>query len=99
MAAIGFGFILGFLFWFFVRYVLSGFYTINQNERAVKTRFGRANRLGDNTTLEDPVSDYLNKKDRERYSYPLVRVIQPGGPYYRWPWEKIHKVTIATQTM
>ena len=94
-----FGFLLGFLAWFFVRYVLGGFYTVNQDERAVKTRFGRAMRLGDKTTLDDPVSDYLNKKDRERYSYPLVRVIKPGGPYYRWPWEKIHKVTIATQTM
>ncbi len=96
---IAFGFILGFLLWFFVRYVLGGFYTVNQDERAVKTRFGRASRLGDKTTLDDPVSDFLNKKDLERYSYPLVRVIQPGGPYYRWPWEKIHKVTIATQTM
>ncbi len=93
------GIVLGFCAWFFVRYVLGGFYTVAQNERAVKTRFGRAARLGDQTTLNDPVSDYLNKKDKERYIYPLVRVIQPGGPYYRWPWEKIHKVTVATQTM
>jgi regulator of protease activity HflC (stomatin/prohibitin superfamily) len=93
------GIFLGFLLWFFVRYVLGGFYTVNQDERAVKTRFGRAARLGDNTTLDDPVSAPLNKKDKERYRYPLVRVIQPGGPYYRWPWEKIHKVTVATQTM
>jgi regulator of protease activity HflC (stomatin/prohibitin superfamily) len=28
-----------------------------------------------------------------------VRIIQPGGPYFRWPWEKVHKVVIATQTM
>ena len=66
------GIFLGFLVWFFFRYVLGGFYTVNQDERAVKTRFGRAARLGDNTTLEDPVSDPLNKKDRERYRYPLV---------------------------
>ena len=99
MTLIALGFILGFLAWFFVRYVLGGFYTVNQDERAIKTRFGRATRLGDNTTLDDPVSDPLNKKDRERYSYPLLRVIQPGGPYYRWPWEKIYKVTVATQTM
>jgi len=98
-AILFFGFIFGFLFWFFIRYVLGGFYTIKPDERAVKTRFGRATRLGDNTTLDDPVSDFLNKKDKERYRYPLVRVIQPGGPYYRWPWEKIHKVVVATQTM
>ena len=99
MTAVAFGIFLGFLAWFFVRYVLGGFYTVNQDERAVKTSFGRAARLGENTTLEDPVSDFLNKKDKDRYKYPLVRVIQPGGPYYRWPWQKIHKVTVATQTM
>jgi regulator of protease activity HflC (stomatin/prohibitin superfamily) len=99
MTAAVFGIFLGFLAWFFVRYVLGGFFTVNQNERAVKTRFGRAPRLGENTTLDDPVSDFLNKKDRERYSYPLIRIIMPGGPYFRWPWEKVHKVVIATQTM
>lgn len=99
MAAICPGILLGFIGWFFVRYVLTGFYTVDQNERAVKTSFGRATRLGKTTTLEDPVSDFLNEKDRERYSYPLVRIIQPGGPYFRWPWEKIHKVSVATQTM
>jgi regulator of protease activity HflC (stomatin/prohibitin superfamily) len=99
MSFVALGIVLGFCAWFFVRYVLGGFYTVAQNERAVKTRFGRAARLGEQTTLNDPVSDHLNKKDRERYSYPLVRIIRPGGPYYRWPWEKIHKVMVATQTM
>jgi regulator of protease activity HflC (stomatin/prohibitin superfamily) len=26
-------------------------------------------------------------------------VIQPGGPYFKMPWEKIHKVAIATNTV
>lgn len=93
------GFLLGFLAWFILRFGLTSFYTVDQNERAVKTRFGRAVRLGKGTTLEDPISDSLNEKDRERYSYPLVRVIQPGGPYFRWPWERIHKVSVATETI
>lgn len=94
------GAIVGFLAWFSLRYVISGFYTVNQNERAVKTRFGRAERLANRTTHDDPtLLEYLPEKDRERYIYPLVRVIQPGGPYFRWPWERIYKVSIATQTM
>ncbi len=92
-------FILGFLGWFFLRYVIFGFYTVDQNERAVKTRFGRAVRLGKGTTLDDPLADVLNEKDRERYRYPLVQVIKPGGPYFRWPWEKVHKVSVATETI
>ena len=48
------GIILGFLAWFFIRYVLTGFYTVDQNERAVKTSFGRAIRHGKGTTLDDP---------------------------------------------
>jgi regulator of protease activity HflC (stomatin/prohibitin superfamily) len=94
-----FGAFLGFLAWFTLRYVLAGFYTVDQNERAVKTRFGRAVRLGKTTTLEDPIADYLNEKDKERYIYPMVKVIQPGGPYFRWPWERIYKVSIATETI
>jgi regulator of protease activity HflC (stomatin/prohibitin superfamily) len=93
------GVLLGFIGWFFLRYVITGFYTVDQNERAVKTRFGRAVRLSKSTTLDDPISESLNEKDRERYSYPLVRVIPPGGPYFRWPWEKVHKVSVATETI
>jgi regulator of protease activity HflC (stomatin/prohibitin superfamily) len=93
------GLLVGFGAWFTLRYVLSGFYTVDQNERAVKTRFGRAQRLGDKTTLDDPIGELLNEKDRERYIYPQVRVIQPGGPYFRWPWERIYKVSIATETI
>ena len=26
-------------------------------------------------------------------------MIRPGGPYWKWPWEKVHKVSIATQTL
>jgi regulator of protease activity HflC (stomatin/prohibitin superfamily) len=83
-----------------VRCVLFGFYTIDQNQRAVKTRFGRAVRVpGGKTTLEDPVSEFLRPEERSRYTYPQVRVIPPGGPYFKMPWEKIHKVSIATTTV
>ena len=93
------GCIVGFIIWFLVRYLVSGIYTVDQNERAVKTRFGRAERIQDLTTLDDPISDMLSDSQRQRYSYPQVRVIMPGGPYFKWPWEKIHKVSIATGTV
>src|SRR6266545_528373 len=93
------GCILGFVIWFLLRYLVAGLYTVNQNERAVMTSFGRAERVGLATRLEDPISEGLNDEERGRYSFPQVRVIPPGGPYFKWPWQRIQKVTIATQTM
>ncbi len=93
------GCIFGFVVWFLMRYLISGIYTVDQNERAVKTSFGRAERIQNLTTLDDPISDMLSDDQKKRYSYPQVRVIMPGGPYFKWPWEKIHKVSIATETV
>jgi regulator of protease activity HflC (stomatin/prohibitin superfamily) len=94
------GICLGLAAWFVMRVLLMGVYTVDQNERAVKTRFGRAVRVpGGKTTLEDPVSEVLRPEERERYTYPQVRVIPPGGPYFKMPWEKIYKVSIATMTV
>ena len=99
MGSIFFGCVVGFIAWFLVRYLAAGFYTVDQNERAVKTSFGRAERVGEATTLEDPIAAALNAEEKSRYTYPQVRVIPPGGPYFKWPWEKVYKVTVATQTM
>jgi regulator of protease activity HflC (stomatin/prohibitin superfamily) len=99
MTAILFGCVAGFVFWFLVRYLAAGLYTVNQNERAIKTSFGRAERIGNATTLEDPIASSLSAEERARYAFPQVRVIPPGGPYFKWPWEKVHKVSIATQTI
>ena len=92
--------LLGFAAWLLVRVFVTGLYTVDQNERAVKTILGRAERVpGAKTTIDHPVAEFLRPDERERYVYPQVRVIGPGGPYLKMPWEKIHKVSIATVTM
>jgi regulator of protease activity HflC (stomatin/prohibitin superfamily) len=93
------GIVIGFVAWFVVRYLLAGLYTVAQNERAVKTRFGRAQRIEGRTTLDLPVADHLRKDERGRYRYPQVVVIGPGGPYFKWPWEEIYKVSVAIETV
>lgn len=98
MAEILVAFPLGFIIWFFTRYGLFGFYTIGPNERAVITTFGRAQRVGESTTLQDPISETLRPDERQRYEYPQVRVVGPGF-YWKLPWQRVHKVSIATVTV
>ena len=92
------GVFLGFMAWFVVRHGIFGFFSVNQDQRAVKTVFGRAQRLpgGHSVTDDDP---NLSDQEKERYRYPALRVLSPGGPYFKLPWERIHKVTVSTQTI
>jgi regulator of protease activity HflC (stomatin/prohibitin superfamily) len=93
------GIALGFVVWFAVRYGLLGFYTVDQTERAVITSFGRARRALGATTVYTPEGGVLDEGEKQRYVYPQVQVIGPGGPYFRWPWQRVHKVSIATRTV
>lgn len=93
------GFGIGFLAWFVLRCVVFGLYTVDQNERAVLTSFGRAQRISAATTVYTADGAAMRDSERERYEYPQVRVIGPGGPYFRWPWQEVHKVSIATRTV
>lgn len=93
------GVLIGFGAWFALRCILGGFFTVDQNQRAVKTVFGRAQRVGNATTKTDPLAASLRDDEKQRYDYPQVRVIMPGGPYFKWPWERVYKVSIATETI
>ncbi len=94
------GILIGVGLWFIVICVLNGFYTVEQNERAVKTVFGRAQRIPGVTSLDDPeLAGTLNEDEKKRYAYPVLKVIPPGGPYFKFPWERIHKVSIAIENL
>ena len=93
------GIIAGVFLYLAARVVLAGFFTVQQNERAVLSSFGRAERIEGRTSLDSPVSEHLNEEQRERYRYPMLRVIGPGGPYFKWPWQQVHKVDVAIQTV
>jgi regulator of protease activity HflC (stomatin/prohibitin superfamily) len=92
------GLFLGVLLWFFARYGIGGFYTIGPNERAVLCTFGRAQRLEDETTLSDPIAEKLTDDEKQRYEYPMVRVVGPGF-HWKLPWQTLHRASIATSTV
>jgi len=90
--------LMGIGVYIFFKYIVRGFYIVNQNERAVKTVFGKAQRIAGKTTLDDPISEGLDESERLRYTYPMVKVIMPGGPYFKFPWQRVYKVSIAIET-
>jgi len=88
-------FLVGAAVYTLIRVGISGFYTIRPDERGVLTSFGRALRMPGGAVADDNLSD----DERERYRYPVVQVVQPGGPYFKWPWQQLYKVGIATQAV
>ncbi|MCF7991161.1 MAG: SPFH domain-containing protein [Thiohalocapsa sp.] len=90
-----FAFLAGLSVFIIFKVFLRAFYTVKPNERAVITSFGRARRLG-NQMVHDAS---LSEDEQARYQYPLLHTISPGGPYFKWPWQEVHKVDIATQSI
>jgi regulator of protease activity HflC (stomatin/prohibitin superfamily) len=90
-----FALVIGILVYIVVKVGLRGFYTVRPDERAVKTSFGRAERMPGTREHAPEASD----DEKERYDYPNVRVIPPGGPYLKMPWQTVHKVSVATQAV
>ena len=88
-------FIFGLMIYILFRVIISGFFTVRPDQRAVKTSFGRAERLPGPPTM-DP---QLSEDEQQRYQYPQLRVIPPGGPYLKMPWQEIHRESVATKTV
>lgn len=62
------GIALGFILYIIVRIIIKGFYVVEQNERAVKTTFGKAERLTGLSTLDIPdFSESLSEDEKDRY--------------------------------
>ncbi len=91
-------FLLGLIAFVGFRVLITCLYIVRPDQRAVLTTFGRAERLPGEPTTQIDVPD-LSDEERERYKYPAVRVIQPGGPYFKWPWQEVHKVSVSTQSV
>ncbi|MCD0459927.1 SPFH domain-containing protein [Roseiconus lacunae] len=92
------GLIAGLIVYSFFRCGVGGFYTVSPDQRAVVTSFGKAERLREvaSTELGD---DAMTSEEQHRYEYPQVRVVGPGGPYFKLPWQQVHKVSVATQAV
>ena len=88
-------FVFGLAVYAAFRVGLRGFFTVRPDQRAVVTSFGRAQRLPGSPAADPTLSD----DERQRYAYPRLRVIPPGGPYLKMPWQKVHKVSVATQAV
>lgn len=86
---------LGGLFLYAAIRVLAGcLYTVRPDQRAVVTSFGAVHQL----PASEPDAS-LSTDEQERYEYPQVEVIGPGGPYFKLPWQQVHKVSVATQAV
>lgn len=88
----------GFAVYALIRVVVTSLYIVRPDQRAVRTTFGRADRLPEEMRRKTDSID-LQGEEGQRYRYPQVRVIGPGGPYFKWPWQTIHKVSVATQAV
>ena len=83
----------------FLLTLLFGVYTIGPTERGVLTTFGRADRTTGFTSDDPTLGSLLTDEEKQRYNYPNIRVIPPGGPFFKWPWQKLHKVDMTIQTV
>lgn len=75
-----------------------GIYTIGPTQRGILTTFGRVQRTGQMTNDDATLMACLSDAEKRRYNYPVIKVIKPGGPYFKWPWQKIRKIDMTIQT-
>ncbi len=94
-------FLIGLLLYSLIRVLITGFYTVRPDQRAVLTSFGKAAApTGDLGAIgQRRGRSRCRRTSSSATTIPRVRVIQPGGPYFKWPWQKVHKVSVSTQAV
>jgi regulator of protease activity HflC (stomatin/prohibitin superfamily) len=78
--------------------LLFGVYTIGPTERGVLTTFGRAQRLNGTIATDPELATLLTPEELPRYDFPLIHVVKPGGPYFKWPWQRLYRIDMTIQT-
>jgi len=78
--------------------LLFGVYTIGPTERGVLTTFGRAPRLNGTVGSDPDLGPLLTAEELPRYNFPLIHVVKPGGPYFKWPWQRLYRIDMTIQT-
>jgi regulator of protease activity HflC (stomatin/prohibitin superfamily) len=78
--------------------LLFGVYTIGPAERGVLTTFGRAPRLQGSVGTDPELAPLLTPEEKPRYDFPLIQVVKPGGPYFKWPWQRLYRIDMTIQT-
>lgn len=78
--------------------LLFGVFTIGPTERGVLTTFGRAQRLNGSVGSDPDLGPLLTAEERQRYDFPLIHVVKPGGPYFKWPWQRLYRIDMTIQT-
>ncbi len=80
------------------RVVVTSLFIVRPDQRAVRTSFGKAERMPE-SLVDKTDGTHLTGEEGARYQHPKVVVIGPGGPYFKWPWQRIHKISVATQAV
>lgn len=88
-------YLFGVLLYVAIRVLIGCLYTVRPDQRAVVTSFGAVQKLPAGGSADPAMSD----EELRRYDYPQVRVIGPGGPYFKLPWQRVYKVSVATQSV
>ena len=99
LTAVAIGAAVGVGFYIFIKYLLGGTFTVNENERVVLVSFGRASRIRAPLISETKLGEAISDGEKDFFDFPQLKVYGPGGPYFKFPWQTIERVNVSIQTV